>query len=127
MPTTDQRPVFIENSDSVKTSGVLNFTVYDSHEKMSRAIKLLALLWGLAIVTLFIPIAHFFLVPGFLIAGPIMAYSRYKVNETKENVYGECPTCREQVTISLDPADKLPLWTYCSANNDPVQVLEDRS
>ncbi len=99
--------------------------VYTKQQRAARAFKSLGIFWGLAVVTLFIPIAHFVLVPGFFIAGPIVAYRRYGVTETVDKVEGECPTCHEEVDIRLDASDRLPKWTYCSANNDPVLLSED--
>ncbi len=125
MSTTIHRTIRIENADNQSNIGQLNITTYSPQERTSRAIKILALLWGLAIVTVFIPLAHFVLVPGFLIAGPIIAYKRYQMAEHPSSANGECPTCKQPSSIHLEPSDTLPMWTYCSANNDPVQLIDD--
>jgi hypothetical protein len=87
-----------------------------------RALKMLGLMWVLAVVTIFIPIAHFVLVPGFLLAGPVTAVMRFRVAEMTETVQGECPTCNQAMTVAMDPAARLPLWTYCPASNDPIRL-----
>lgn len=125
MSTTVQRTIRIENSENQSTSGKLHITTYSPQERMSRAIKILALLWAIAVATAFIPIAHFVLVPGFLIAGPIVAYRRYQMSEHPSSADGECPTCKQLSSIHLEPSDTLPMWTYCSASNDPVQLIDD--
>jgi len=124
MSTTLYRTIQIENAEKESTVGQLHITSYSAQERTSRAIKMLALLWGLAIVTVFIPLAHFVLVPGFLIAGPIIAYKRYHMAEHPSSADGECPTCKQPSSIHLEPSDTLPMWTYCSANNDPVQLID---
>ncbi len=124
MTTKQTRPIIISNSEGEQTKGTLHYQVYSKQEQMGRAWKALGLFWGLAVVTVFIPIAHFFLVPGFLIAGPIVAYSRYRAVEAVERASGECPTCHEEMSVSLEASDKLPKWTYCSANNDPIQLAD---
>lgn len=124
MSTTKYRAIRIENADNHSTMGQLHITTYTQQERTSRAIKMLVLMWGLALVTLFIPLAHFVLVPGFLIAGPLIAYRRYQTTEHPSNVDGECPTCKQPSSIHLEPNDKLPMWTYCSVNNDPIQLID---
>ncbi len=118
------RSIRIVNSEGKETSGSLRLRVYGPRERMKRAMKALGICWGLAVVTVFIPIAHFVLVPGFFIAGPVTAFLRYRVTETMDSVTGHCPTCGEEVTIPLEASDQLPKWTYCPVNNDPVQLLE---
>lgn len=104
-------------------SGTLYSELPTSRERLARAGKLLALCWGLAVIAVFIPIAHFFLVPLFLIAGPVMAYLKYRVTELAEKAEGVCPECQASVSIALEPADRLPKWTYCPACNKPVQLV----
>jgi len=124
MTEQQSRAIKISNSNGQQTTGTLSYMVYTKQQRVARAAKTLGIFWGLAVVTLFIPLAHFVLVPGFFIAGPIVAYLRYRVTETVDKASGECPTCHEQVTIQLDASDRLPKWTYCSANNDPIQLSE---
>ena len=86
---------------------------------------MLGILWLLAILAVAIPLAHFILVPGFLLAGPVAAVLRYRDTERNEQVTGECPVCGKPVTIPLDSSDRLPLWTYCPPSGDPIRVLEE--
>ena len=86
---------------------------------------MLGILWLLAILAVAIPLAHFILVPGFLLAGPVVAVLRYRDTERNEQVTGECPVCGKPVTIPLDSSDQLPLWTYCPPSGDPIRVLEE--
>ncbi len=124
MATKQTRPIIISNSEGGQTTGTLHYVAYTQKELMGRAWKALGLFWGLAIITVFIPLAHFFLVPGFLIAGPVVAYSRYRAKDVMESASGQCPTCHEESIILLEASDQLPKWTYCSANNDPVQLAD---
>ncbi len=116
------RPILIENDAGVARAGSLQVRMFSNRERWLRALKMLALMWLLAVVTLFIPIAHFVLVPGFLLAGPVTAVMRYRVSENVESATGECPVCGEIMTVVLDPAAHLPLWTYCTPRNDPIRL-----
>ncbi len=124
MSTTIHRTIRIENADNDSTIGQLHITTYSQQERTARAIKMLGLCWLLALLSLPLIGAHWVLVPGFLIAGPIVAYKRYQTAEHPSNADGECPTCKQPSSIHLEPSDTLPMWTYCSANNDPVQLID---
>jgi hypothetical protein len=122
MSVAETRPILIENDAGVSRAGTLQLQVFSERERGLRALKILGILWGLAVVTVFIPVAHFVLVPGFLIAGPVMAVQRYRTGESVEGATGVCPTCGQPVTVPLDPAARLPLWTYCPPSNDPIRL-----
>lgn len=103
--------------------GELHTRSFTPWERMVQAGKVLAVAWSLALITVFIPIAHFVLVPLFLVAGPVMALMKYRVETVAEKAHGVCPECEQAVDIALDPADRLPKWTYCPACNKPVQLM----
>lgn len=125
MSTTIHRTIRIKNSNNQSTIGQLHIATYTQQERTARALKMLAILWGIGLVTALIPLAHFVLVPGFLIAGPIVAYKRYQTAEHPSHAEGECPTCQQPSSINLEPSDTLPMWSYCSVNNDPLQLIDD--
>jgi len=68
-------------------------------ERVARAFAGLGMFWALALGGLFIPMAHFILVPTFLTAGIIMAVKRSKENRRLAEVSGPCPRCGAQQTF----------------------------
>ena len=122
VPTAEQQEILIKGGSSAPRSGVLYLTAFNQRERTMRAIKVLAIAWGGALVALFIPLAHFVLVPAFLIAGPVMAYLRYRVTETAENVRGACPVCEKEVTIAVGGNERPPVWTYCPECQAPINI-----
>ena len=62
-------------------------------ERVGRAFAGLGMFWALALGGLFIPVAHFILVPTFLTAGIIMAVKRSKEDRRLAEVSGPCPRC----------------------------------
>jgi hypothetical protein len=68
-------------------------------ERVGRAFVGLAMFWGLAVLGLFIPVAHFILVPTFLTAGIIMAVKRSREERRLTEVRGACPRCGAQQTF----------------------------
>lgn len=122
MSEIETRPILIENDAGASRPGALRVRLFTRRERWLRALSILGIMWGVALVTVFIPIAHFVLVPGFLVAGPVAAVLRYRAHENTEEATGECPTCGHPMVVPLDPATRLPLWTYCTAANDPVRL-----
>jgi len=124
MSTRESQQIAIKDSEGTKSNiGQLYTLSFESGERMGRALKVLAICLVLAVITAFIPIAHFVLVPLFLIAGPVMAVVKYKAESVMETAEGVCPECEQQVSIEMDPSDKLPKRTYCPSCNKPLQLM----
>lgn len=62
--------------------------------------------------------------PGFLIAGPVMAYRRYRLVEVPDHVTGTCPTNKEKINLPLEASTRLPVWTHCQQCKTSIQLLE---
>jgi hypothetical protein len=62
-------------------------------QRFVRALSGLALFWGLALGGLFIPVAHFVLVPTFVTAGIIVAVKRAREDRRLLLVRATCPRC----------------------------------
>ena len=64
-----------------------------ARQRAMRALKLGGLMWGLAVASVFVPVAHFVLVPGFLLAGPLAAWLAHRRTETLLGGLVDCPKC----------------------------------
>lgn len=125
MTQTEIRAIVIEN-DSGDAAGTLHVRCFDTRDRILRALAALGTMWLLALVSVLIPVAHFVLVPGFLLAGPVVAFMRFRVTEINEMVVGPCPTCGDPMTIEMDASDHLPMWTYCPPAGHPIHLLDAR-
>lgn len=122
MPSSEITPVRFSDADGKVTDGRLHTTVYTPGERMRRALLRLGLSWGLAGVTVLIPVAHFVLVPGFLIGGVVVAAMVYRLEQARDRAEGSCPACGEEVAIRLEARDEFPRWSYCPACNAALQI-----
>lgn len=68
--------------------------------QVGRAVRGLLLCWGAAVVSVFIPLAHFLLVPAFLVAGPILAVARLREERTLVGAHGICPGCGQEQSFA---------------------------
>jgi hypothetical protein len=52
-----------------------------------------AVAWAAAVVSVFIPVAHFLFVPGLALAGIVIFIKRIQARETAESIHGICADC----------------------------------
>ena len=123
MATMTARPILIKGGDIINV-GVLHLKTFDPPERRIRAVKMWGLMWLFALLSVPIIVAHFVLVPGFLIAGPVMAYRRYRLVEVPDHVTGMCPTNKEEMNLPLEASTRLPVWTHCQQCKTSIQLLE---
>ena len=62
-------------------------------QRFARTLAGLGMFWGLALASVFIPVAHFVLVPTFVVAGIVMAVKRAREDRRLLLVRGACPRC----------------------------------
>lgn len=113
MASSAQMAVLLKDGEGNDNDAILHYTTYSATDRTRRAIFALIGFWAAAAASLPIPIGHFVLVPGFLIAGPVVAFLRLRMSESKENVVGICPRHNGEVTIKLENTDKIPRYAYC--------------
>ncbi len=126
MAISETRAIVIEDDRGGGAEGTLHVRMFSVMDRVLRALVMLGVMWLLALITVVIPIAHFVLVPGFLLAGPFVALMRYRVTEVNERVTGACPVCGSDMAIPLDSSDRLPMWTYCPSTGHPIHLLDAR-
>ena len=61
--------------------------------RMRRALAALGMCWGAAIPCIFIPLAHFFLVPTLVTTGIVLFVLRSREDTRLLGVRGRCPRC----------------------------------
>ncbi len=92
-------------------------------ERAVRAFTALGICWALAAVTILIPVAHFVLVPGFLLAGPIAAWVRYRPRSLVLGGVGACPGCEAEVVVPSQ-AEHWPLSATCDGCMESLELRE---
>jgi hypothetical protein len=91
-----QIPVRLRFWDRPPTHGTAVILERSFGQRMGRALTQLLIFWGLALVSVLIPIAHFVLVPGFFVAGIIAARFRVQEERTLLTVSAICPRCESK-------------------------------
>jgi len=109
-----QESVRITTHSGAEGGGVVECEYNDERDRRKKAVKSAALLGGLAILSIALPIAHFFLVPGFLIAA-IWSYLFFskQVGSFKESRV-ICPSCQKDTVVPGGPL-KFPTQQVCDS------------
>ena len=96
------------------TAGEATVMHFDGAERIARAGKELAIAWGAALVGVFIPVAHFLLVPGFFLAGLIVFAKTVRRRVVVDTICGRCPDCRHEQNFDTSTAWHLPMHLTCA-------------
>ncbi len=114
MPRSRSEPFLLTGYGDNSTAGVATVTTFDRAERIRRAVKGLAVAWGAALVSIFSPVAHFLLVPGFALAGVFVFTKRIRTGEVTESIHGTCPNCGHEQDFDSSSDWRLPMHLTCA-------------
>lgn len=97
----------------------------DPAERSARAVRAAGTCVLLAAVSVLLPIAHFILVPGFLIAAPVFAVRRLREGSSIVALTGTCPRCNETRTFEVKGPFGKDVRTTCATCSFAIEVETD--
>lgn len=124
MATAGELPILLKYEDRT-SPGVLHVQSYDKRDRIKRAVIAWVGFWILAILCIPLIGIHLFLIPAFLIAGPLVAYRRFHAPFSSESATGRCPVCNNDITIKLEPKERPDLWKYCPSCDSNLHLVEN--
>lgn len=86
---------------------------YDRAQRMRRALKGLGTWWGVALLSVLIPVAHFVLVPSFFLYGIYTFARRLGAERVALSCHGTCPDCGREQAFEVTGRWSLPRTTSC--------------
>ncbi|PIR22482.1 MAG: hypothetical protein COV44_07905 [Deltaproteobacteria bacterium CG11_big_fil_rev_8_21_14_0_20_45_16] len=105
----------------IPTNGEIQIQSWEATERKKRALKAACVCFGLAGASAFLPIAHFVLVPGFLLAIPfVFSFISKQQNKLLGGSY-LCPCCGTKMELHSQPAD-FPIQDTCSTCRKSVSI-----
>jgi hypothetical protein len=105
-----------------RTAAVARVRERDRGERVARAARAAGLCVGLAALAVLLPIAHFVLVPGFLLAAPVLALLRLRERASIVALRGTCPRCREERTFEARGAFRSDFRVSCPVCSFAIEV-----
>jgi hypothetical protein len=110
---TTEVPVTLSAFGAPATSGVATILHRSLASRASRAGAALGVAWLLAFPAIFLPVAHFVLVPGLIIGGVVLGAIRLAEARTLARVRGVCPRCQAALDLSPGGRYRLPRMVQC--------------
>ena len=107
------RPLTLSGYHGAPTAARLLIAALGPGQRMGRAVKGLAVSWGAMVVSVFIPIAHFVLVPSFFGIGLWQFFRRLRQHEQVRGAHGTCPDCGVEQDFELSAGLRLPQGVQC--------------
>jgi len=98
---------------SPDTEATVDVLERDASARFRRAALTWAVTWACAVAAVFLPLLHFVLVPGLLIAGPVLAMQRSRERYQLLRARGRCPGCGGAIDESMQSAVKAGLTLRC--------------
>lgn len=111
---------FVSVIDQKKSKGTVVLREYDAKEKRHRIIKYGGGCFAAAILSIFIPLLHFILVPGFLIASVVMVIINNRPSNV-ESAKAKCPACGVDFVISKGKPE-FPIDDVCASCHHKIII-----
>ena len=113
MPETRTEGFQLEGFSARPVVGSAEILSFDNRERLGRSLKGLGWSWVVSAGTVFIPVAHFLLVPGFFLFGIYVFVSRMRTTEITTRVHGTCPDCGSEQDFEAGGRWELPRSMTC--------------
>jgi hypothetical protein len=110
---TRVQPFVLSGYHGSPTSGSVTIHTFDREQRMRRALAGVGKWWAVALFSVFIPVAHFILVPSFLVYGAWQFFQRAGTVELATDARGTCPDCGFEQAVELAPRWRVPQPVTC--------------
>lgn len=112
--TSHTRKLEAKSSDSI-THGTMTVLEFSEQARARRAAIMAAKCLGITALCIFIPGAHFILVPlGLLIVTPLMTIYTFRVETSIVSTTIDCPKCHVPLDV-LTSQERYPMYENCSS------------
>ncbi len=117
------RPLTLSGYHGQPTPVRLLVASFDRPARVRRAFLGLGSYWGAMVVSVFIPIAHFVLVPSFFGIGIWQFFRRLKTQELVRGAHGRCPDCGTEQDFELG-SRRFPQSVTCGSCHRGLTLAE---
>jgi len=107
------QPFILSGYHGTPAHGTVTIREFNHEQRTRRALAGLGQWWGVAIACVFVPVAHFVLVPSFLLYGVWQFIQRLGTAELATDARGACPDCGTEQTLELAPRWRAPQPVTC--------------
>ncbi len=113
--TTQHTRKIVATSNEATTHGTMEVLEFSEQGRVKRAWMMALKCLGATVLCVFIPVAHFFLVPlGLLVVTPIMTIYTFRVKTKILSATIDCPACHKPLNV-LTSQEQYPIYENCSS------------
>jgi hypothetical protein len=123
--TTDLIPVVVHsrnNHELPETKGTITRINWQKTDRTKNAVKTFGMFIGFTFASVFVPIAHFILVPSLFITSFVLAMDKLREEHRSAGGSGECPKCHKTFTIEKTKWQERYTDT-CQFCHDDLEIL----
>jgi len=117
------QPFQLRGYHGVPTSGTVTIREFNRNERVRRALAGLGKWWGIAVLSVLIPVAHFVLVPSFLAYGAWQFFQRLGTVDLVIDARGTCPDCGTEQALDLAARWRAPQPVTCRQCHRGLQLV----
>lgn len=97
---------------------------FSDQARVRRAATMVAKCLGITVLCVFIPGAHFILVPlGLLVVTPLMTFYTFRVKTKIVSATIECPKCHVPLNV-LTSQEQYPMYENCSSCHRQIAITQ---
>lgn len=104
--------------------GTVTIHEFQPRERWRRALIALGKWWGIALLSVLIPVAHFILVPSFFLYGLWQFFQRLGTASLAVGARGTCPDCGHEQALEIAPRWRTPQPVTCHHCHRGLQLQE---
>lgn len=123
MKNISKTSVLIKSNQN-QSQGFVEIHNFNTKERLKRALKWFSICFAAALISLFIPLAHFVLVPIFLLSSLIVPFYVYSIESLVIGGKGSCPNCKSDLSIEKG-FNKWPLQDLCTHCKSNVEIIKN--
>lgn len=119
----EQKQVVMRN-DALgrESSGLYFYIVHTLFGRMMFGLKQTAPLLLISMILMLIQGENIFYAFFLMLFVPYQIFSLLRLRFVSVSVCGQCPACRSDITLALEPAERLVLWKYCPTCSAPLKI-----
>jgi hypothetical protein len=116
---SETRTYLVTGYSGQRTTAIVTLESFDRVHRVRRALKGIATWWAAALGSVFIPVAHFLLVPSLTLVGLYTFFERLGAAEVATAARGVCPDCGKEQALDVSGRWTVPrdiACRYCQRN-----------
>ncbi len=122
--TTQHTRTIIASANEKTTHGTMEVLEFSDQGRVKRAWMMALTCLGATVLCVFIPVAHFFLVPlGILVVTPIMTIYTFRMKTKILSASITCPACNKPLTV-LTSQEQYPIYENCSSCHRQITLTQ---